>query len=183
METSRVLEAADMKRGERAVSARPVDLGEAYDTYAAPLYRYLLTLVGSQEDAEDALQDVFLAVGRTGLQHIRDVQPYLFQTARRQAISLLRKRRRRAREPEVAAQLSWIDIEACSEEDRALAIDLGRALQSLPPDQREVIVLHLAEGFTFREIAALCGISGNTAASRYRLALGKLRNALKGDAS
>ena len=169
METSRVLEAADMKRGERAVSARPVDLGEAYDTYAAPLYRYLLTLVGSQEDAEDALQEVFLAVGRKGLQHIRDVQPYLLQTARRQAISLLRKRRRRAREPEVAAQLSWIDI--------------GRALQSLPPDQREVVVLHLSEGFTFGEIASLCGISGNTAASRYRLALGKLREALKGDAS
>ena len=183
METSRVLETAGMKRGERAVSARPVDLGEAYDTYAAPLYRYLLTLLGSEEDAEDALQEVFLAVGRTGLKHIRDVQPYLFQSARRQAISLFRKRRRRAREPEVAAQLSWIDIEACTEDDRALAIDLGRALQSLPPDQREVIVLHLSEGFTFREIASLCGITSNTAASRYRLALGKLRDALKGDAS
>jgi len=183
METSRVLEAAGMKRGERAVSARPVDLGEAYDAYAAPLYRYLLTFVGSEEDAEDALQEVFVAVGRIGLKHIRDVQPYLFQTARRQAISLLRKRRRRAREPEVAAQLSWIDIEACPDDDRALAIDLGRALQSLPPDQREVIVLHLSEGFTFPEIAALCGVSANTSASRYRLALGKLRDALKGDAS
>ena len=183
METSRVLEAADMKRGERAVSARPVDLGEAYDTYGAPLYRYLLTLVGSEEDAEDALQEVFLAVGRIGLRHIRDVQPYLFQTARRQAISLRRKRRCRAREPEVAAQLSWIDVEACRMEDRALAIDLGRALQSLPPDQREVIAHHLSEGFTFREIASLCGIPGNTAASRYRIALGKLREALKGDAS
>lgn len=183
METSRVLEAAGMKRGERAVSAHPVDLGEAYDTYAAPLYRYLVTLLGSEEDAEDALQEVFLAVGRKGLQHVRDIQPYLFQTARRQAISLLRKRRRRAREPELAAQLSWIDIEACSEDDRALAIDLGRALQLLPPEQREIIVLHLSEGFTFPEIASVCGIPTNTAASRYRLALGKLRDALKGDAS
>ena len=122
METSCVLETAGMKRGERAVTARPVDLGEAYDTYAAPLYRYLLTIVGSEEDAEDALQEVFLAIGRTGLQHIRDIQPYLFQTARRQAISLLRKRRRRDREPEVAAQLSWIDIEACPVDDRALAM-------------------------------------------------------------
>ena len=122
-------------------------------------------------------------MGRVGLQHLTDVQPYLFQTARRQAISLLRKRRRRAREPEVAAQLSWIDIEACAVGDRALAIDLGRALQSLPPEQREVIVLHLSEGFTFREIASLCGVPRNTAASRYRLALEKLRDALKGDAS
>jgi len=183
METSRVLEAAGMKRGERAVSAIPVDLGEAYDTYAAPLYRYLVTLLGSEENSEDALQEVFLAVGRVGLRHIRDIQPYLFQTARRQAVSLLRKRRRRGRESEVAAQLSWIDIEACSEDDRALAIDLGRALQSLPPEQREIIVLHLSEGFTFREIPSVCGIPTNTVASRYRLALGKLRDALKGDAS
>ena len=182
MEISRVLEAAGMKRGERAISARPVDLGEAYDMYAAPLYRYLITLLGSEEDAEDALQEIFLAVGRLGLKRIRNIQAYLFQSARRQAISLLRKRRRRSQEPEVAARLSWIDTDACSVEDRALAIDIGRALHALPAEQREVIVLHVAEGFSFREIDRLCGIPVNTAASRYRLALEKLRLALEGDA-
>jgi len=181
MEMSRVLEAAGMKRGERAVSARPADLGEAYDAYAAPLYRYLLTLLGSEEDAEDALQEVFLAVSRLGMKRIRNIHAYLFQSARRQAISILRRRRRRARESEVAADLSWIDTEACPMDDRALAIDIGRALPGLPAEQREVIVLHLAEGLTFREIASLFGLPANTIASRYRLALEKLRHALKGD--
>jgi RNA polymerase sigma-70 factor (ECF subfamily) len=179
METSRVLEAGDLK-GEEAAAERPRDLGEVYDTYAAPLYRFLLTLLGSEQDAEDALQEVFLAVARIGLGRIRELRPYLFQAARRQAIGLLRKRRRR-READI--DMSWIDLEACAPEDRALAIDIDRALRSLPAEQREVIALHLSEGHTFREIAALSGTTKDTAFSRYRLGLAKLRDLLKGDAS
>ncbi len=180
METSRVLEAGDLKGEEGAAEAqRPRDLGEVYDAYAAPLYRYLLTLVGSEHDAEDALQETFLAVARLGLGRIRNLRPYLFQAARRQAISLLRRRRRR----DADADISWIDLAACGPEDRALAIDIDRALRSLPADQREVIALHLCEGYSFREIAALCGTTKDTAASRYRLGIAKLRGLLKGDAS
>jgi RNA polymerase sigma-70 factor (ECF subfamily) len=181
METSRVLEAGDLKGEEAAAEAeRPTHLGEVYEAYAAPLYRYLLTLVGSEQDAEDALQEVFLAVARIGLGRVRNLRPYLFQAARRQAIGLLRKRRRRR---ETDAEISWIDLEACGPDDSALAIDIDRALRSLPPNQREVIALHLSEGYSFREIAALCGTTKDTAFSRYRLGIAKLRGLLKGDAS
>jgi len=183
METSRVLHARDLQHQESVASARPTDLGEAYDAFAAPLYRYLLTFLGSREDAEDALQETFLGLARAGVTTVRDLQPYLFQAARRQAIAVMRRRRRRDQETEAAALVSWIDTETCPQEHRALAIDIDRAVRALPPDQREVVSLHLSQGFTFREIAAMCGVSQNTATSRYRLALAKLREALKGEAS
>jgi RNA polymerase sigma-70 factor (ECF subfamily) len=48
-------------------------------------------------------------------------------------------------------------------------------MQELPPEQREVIVLKFFHGMTFSEIGRVAGISPNTAASRYRYALDKLR--------
>jgi len=92
---------------------------------------------------------------------------------------VLRARRRSDREA-AAAQVSWLDAERCLAEDRALAIDLDRALCALSAEQREVVVLHITEGMTFREIAELCAIPPDTAASRYRLAIGKMRAILKG---
>jgi RNA polymerase sigma-70 factor (ECF subfamily) len=55
---------------------------------------------------------------------------------------------------------------------------LTRALTTLPAAQREVIALKIDGGLTFAEIAAVIGTSANTAASRYRYALEKLRAAL-----
>lgn len=60
------------------------------------------------------------------------------------------------------------------------SIDLDRALDALPAPQRQVIVLHLVEGFSFREIGRLTGVSLFTAAARYRLALYRLRSLLGG---
>jgi len=54
-----------------------------------------------------------------------------------------------------------------------------RAIDTLPAEQREVVVLHVLEGFSFREIGGLTGVSMFTAAARYRLATGKLRTLLQ----
>ncbi len=53
------------------------------------------------------------------------------------------------------------------------------AVSQLPPEQAEVVVLKIWEGFTFAEIADLIGESPNTAASRYRYALEKLSRSLQ----
>jgi len=51
-------------------------------------------------------------------------------------------------------------------------------LASIPDDQRHVIVLHVWGELTFAQIAEILDISSNTAASRYRYALAKLREAM-----
>jgi len=56
---------------------------------------------------------------------------------------------------------------------------LNAALNGLPVDQREVVVLKTYEDMTFKQIAKLLNISANTAASRYRYALEKMKVFLK----
>ena len=58
------------------------------------------------------------------------------------------------------------------------SIDVARALDALPPEQREVVELHVIEGFSFREIGGLTGVSMFTAAARYRLAIGRMKQQL-----
>ncbi|MHC4537533.1 MAG: RNA polymerase sigma factor [Planctomycetota bacterium] len=58
---------------------------------------------------------------------------------------------------------------------------LNHAMMQLSHEQREVIMLHLRGGMKFREIAGLQGISINTAKSRYRYGLDKLRLLLNGE--
>jgi RNA polymerase sigma-70 factor (ECF subfamily) len=64
------------------------------------------------------------------------------------------------------------------ERDYAAEQNLRRALRDLPDDQREVIVLHVWGELTFSEIGELLNVSSNTAASRYRYALTKLRGSM-----
>ena len=57
---------------------------------------------------------------------------------------------------------------------------LQRALLALPAEQREVVALKIDGGLTFAQIAQVMDVSINTAASRYRYALEKLRSSLGG---
>jgi len=156
------------------------ELAAIYDAYSGSLYRYLLALLSRAEDAEDALQEVFVGLlRRRGRGEIENLQAYLFRAARNQALTIRRKRKKRERES-AAAALSWIDVEACDPEAREMAIEVDRCLPRLPAEQREVMVLRLSEGLTFREIAELLGLPLNTATGRYRLGLSKLRALLKG---
>ena len=52
---------------------------------------------------------------------------------------------------------------------------MRRALTALPEMQREIVVLHVFNGFSFREIGNITRVSTFTAASRYRLAIDRLR--------
>ena len=70
-----------------------------------------------------------------------------------------------------------VDVESAQPAFEA-SIDVARALDELPEEQRQVVVLHLIEGFSFREIGRLTGVSLFTAAGRYRLAVGRLRKLL-----
>lgn len=162
----------------RVGAEHAVDLGALYDAYGGALYRYLLALLGSADEAEDALQEVFLGLLRRPHDvPIEQWRPYLFRAAHNQALGLLRRRQRE----EPLSETSWIDTGSGDFADREFAFDVDRAVRLLPREQREVIFLKLSEGLTFRQIASVLGIPQNTAASRYRLAIARLRQLLQGD--
>lgn len=157
----------------------PLEPGDAvavlYDRFAPALYRTARTLVG-ESLAEDAVQETFVGLVRAGVApaDLENAKAYLF-AALRHAAAKLRARAGRER-PVPPGELLDLPTPATPEVGRAA--ELERALRSLPAEQREVIALKIDGGLTFAEVAACLGVSPNTAASRYRYALEKLRAAL-----
>jgi RNA polymerase sigma-70 factor (ECF subfamily) len=158
-------------------AGEPSAFEELYDRYAVGLLGVARTLVGSRQDAEDAVQELFvnLVRHRQALGGVRELRPYVFTVLRR----IARRRRRAAPEPlagEVVSPAAGPVRAALARERAAL---LERQIAALPPAQREVLALHLDGGLTFAEIGAVTGTSPSTAASRYRYALEKLRARLR----
>jgi RNA polymerase sigma-70 factor, ECF subfamily len=165
---------------EPAGQPLPLEPGDAvaalYDRFGPALYRTARTLLNRDDLAEDAVQETFVGLvrARVGATDLENAKAYLF-AALRHAAAKLRTRAGRER-PVPPADL--LDLPATSPAAVGRAAELERALRSLPAEQREVIALKIDGGLTFAEIAACLGVSPNTAASRYRYALEKLRAAL-----
>jgi RNA polymerase sigma-70 factor, ECF subfamily len=150
-----------------------------YDCFAASLFRVAVTILGSSQDAEDAVQEVFVALfrGRQRLRQVENLRAYLFAALRRTAARrAAAPHRPRSLSPQELAQIA---SPASIGPDKEQELRLERALRSLPGEQREVIALKVDGGLTFAEIGVVLGINANTAASRYRYGLEKLRAALE----
>ena len=150
-----------------------------YDQFGAALFRVAHALLGSSQDAEDSIQEVFVGLvrARQSLKKVESLRAYLFSSLRRAAARLATQRKTRLGLP-----LDQIgDVAAPGERAGASDQDvrLEKALERLPAEQRELIVLKIDGELTFAEIGAVLGIPLNTAASRYRYALEKLRAMLE----
>lgn len=147
-------------------------LSAVYDHHAAALYRLLVAMLGNSEDAEDVLQEVFVKLATKSLSRIANLRPYLFRMARNEAINMLRRRQREQRLVE-----SCIDenIPLTANVPSAVNHDWQKLLARLPLEQREIVALKIWEEMTFAEIAAVVKTSPNTAASRYRYGIERLR--------
>jgi RNA polymerase sigma-70 factor (ECF subfamily) len=154
---------------------------ELYERHGEGLYRYLLFKLGSAEDAEDVLQECFCRFARYDLRWrlVRNVRAFVFRVARNEADrSLRRKLGRREGERMIASGAARAFAAAiAAPEEPALALLLRRTGE-LPAEQREAVYLKVFDGLTFKEIASVSGVSVNTAASRYRYGIDKLRDAL-----
>lgn len=140
-----------------------------YEAKAAGLILYGRSLGLSHSEAEDVLQETFVTLLR---------RPMVPDNPDAYSVSVYRSRaynyhrslwRRLARELE---SHHWFErAEDQTEEERAAM----RGLETLPLEQREVIVLKIWHDYTFEEIGRLLELSPNTVAGRYRYGLNKLR--------
>ena len=164
---------------DRANEAEPV-LEKLYDGYAQPLFRYALALLASPEDAEDAVQEVFVRIARERrrLGKIGNIKAYLFAATRNAAYSMLRRQKRMDKLNEAACS-DFLAKSASRSTGRSE--ELCEAFAKLPVEQREVLVLKAFDEMTFKEIAETIGTSINTAAGRYRYGIARLRQALEED--
>lgn len=158
-------------------------LEDLYDTYSVPLFRYALMLTRSRDDAEDAVQVVFIRIARqwNRLARVENVKAYLYAAIRNAAFNILRSKRRREAAQESIYAAFQVDQQLANGGDAVESRTLCEALDELPVDQREVLMLKIYDEMTFKEIADTVGASINTVASRYRYGIQKLRKALEVD--
>lgn len=147
-------------------------LEELFDVCGDQLYGLALWRTGSPADAEDAVQEVWLRLARSGaaLARIRNPRAYLFRMARNAAVDIVSRRREILMEDPPPTLVVVDDVDAAVDGARA-----SELIRSLAPKFREVVYLHDLLGLTFREVAAICSIPLFTAASRHRLAIRRLR--------
>lgn len=160
----------------------PLDFERLYDDHAQALLAFLLNFTRHEADTRDLLQEVFVKLAnRPDLLHgVRDERAFLLRLAHNQAIDLIRRRGTREKHYEqLAGETIAVFAPVAEPDELAFREALSAALGELPPDQRAAVHLKLWEGLTFEQIAELLGIPLNTAASRYRYGIDKLRQRLR----
>jgi RNA polymerase sigma-70 factor (ECF subfamily) len=157
----------------------PSALDLVWNEHASDLLGYLVTLHGSRHEAEDTLQEVFVTIAtkRAYVAAARNLKAYLFRLARNTALNRIKRDGRRREKLHQAADWLEIEVSDAGGEDRSGL--LAAALAQLPEEQRTVVVMKFFRDKTFGEIGDMLQISANTAASRLRYGMEKLKTLLR----
>jgi RNA polymerase sigma-70 factor (ECF subfamily) len=185
----------EMETADRELLARyrggDVDaLAELVERYRRPLYGYILHMTEGRGDADDVFQEVWCRAIRKlrGYRH-GNFQGWLMKIAHNLVIDRARKRG-----PEYSLDAEREDGISLREtvagdtpdpsrqiEGRDLGQRIAEAVRRLPPPQREVFLLRTRAEMPFQRIAAIQGVSVNTALARMHYAVGRLRKRLRAD--
>jgi len=161
---------------------RATEIERLYDEHAQPLFAFLLNFTRDGHDTRDVLQEIFVKIAREPelLGGVREERAFLIRLAHNAAIDLIRRRGTRERTKEnFAAEKVSPFAPTNDPDDKLFREELAFALGELPEEQRAVVHLKLWEHLTFEQIAETLEIPPNTAASRYRYGLDKLRERLR----
>ena len=173
----------DLIRGIAAGDQRA--LGELYDSTNRSVFGLVLRILNDPSNAEEVTLEVFTQVWRQAANYDpRRGTPsaWILTIARSRAIDRFRStdQTRRRQEPLATVETARSDgadpEESASEAERREIV--RSALDSLPPEQRQVIELAYFGGLSHSEIAAECSLPLGTVKTRTRLAMGRLRTAL-----
>jgi RNA polymerase sigma-70 factor (ECF subfamily) len=145
-----------------------------YRQHRKGLFTLALSITRQPESAEDAVHDAIVRLCRSGRTPTGDPVAYVFAAVRNAAID--QKRR--------VGSVSIFDVpepaqkaDGSADEKESTAMVAG-AIDNLPADQREAVIMHLYTGLTFQQAAEVSRVPLQTMASRYRRALTKLREQL-----
>ena len=178
------VEITDVALVRAIAQADQMALSQLYDRYARVLYSLGFKMLGSAEEAEELVVDVFSQVWRNVSSYCEErgrVDTWLFTMTRSRALDRLRKRKRQSKIMDASVQEASID-HVDSPQDQLLIQErrnqVENALKQLPDEQRNVIELAYFGGLSKSEIAAQTGVSVGTVKTRTRLGLNKLRGLL-----
>ena len=153
-----------------------------YRRHKDSIYRYLLRLSGHRDTADDVFQDAWgkIIKARDTYRPTARFTTFLYRVAHNCLIDHRRRNKRHVHSVPLEEELHGSPgetLEMCTE--RSLARErLARALATLPDEQRDAFLLHEEGGLTVDDIAAVTGCNRETAKSRLRYAVAKLRKAI-----
>jgi RNA polymerase sigma-70 factor (ECF subfamily) len=158
---------------------------ELYNRESAGLIRYATGILGSREDARDAVQETFFRLwqNRARLDPTADPARLLYTIVRNLARDRLRhlaveqRPRPLAETPHVVAAGALVAEEGESRDE--LQEQVWRALETLSPRQREIVLLRWQRQLTYEEIGAELGIAPGTASAHMHRAIAQLRLLLR----
>jgi RNA polymerase sigma factor (sigma-70 family) len=156
------------------------------------LFNFIRRFVPSREDAEDILQDVFYQfISYANIEVIERIDGWLFKAARNKIIDNSRKKTTESFSEQILE--TFDEEESYSIEDFLPSIGLTpedlflkdefnekfeTALSELPPEQRDVFLMNEIDGYPFKEISGITGLSVNTLLSRKHYAVKQLKKKL-----
>ena len=155
---------AQAQQGDQAA------FGELYDRYLTKVYRRVYTLV-PESDVEDVTQEVFISVARSlgSFRGGSSFSTWLYRIVKRRVADYYRKNERRVEQVELEKADHIVGANPLG--DKADELLLRQALRALPESHREVIMLRLAEGLPFQEVAERLGIRLGAAKVRFYRAI------------
>jgi RNA polymerase sigma factor (sigma-70 family) len=151
-----------------------------YARHRGPLYRYVLHRVGDAATANDLYQGAWEKIirARHSYRPSAPFRAWMFRVTHNHVMDHFR-----AAKPDVDLPMEQLESpgpgpeQQCSEAEKAQA--LKRAVSGLPVEQKEAILLRLEGGFDLQAIADITGVSRETAKSRLRYAVDKLKAAMQ----
>ncbi len=153
-----------------------------------PIGRFVRRLIGDTPEAEDAIQDTFVSfyMHMDRIEPVENLRPYIFRIARNRCYDMLRRQGRYDHlslddEP-TNVRVSFSLHEKDMPEDTAhwllLLMEVQQAMELLPENQRQAIILYAEEEMSYAEIAEVMEVSIGTVKSRLFHAKAKLRGLL-----
>ncbi len=173
------------KSVKRQGAERVVDesaLIRLYEQFRRPIHSYTYRLLGSQEDADDVTQEVFVRACTSwdGLYEREHLSAWLYRIATNLCVDLLRRRKRiswwplapryrnddQSSDDGISNDLAQFLVDSGGIPEIAERELIRLALSSMPEEYAIVLVLNAAQGVPYQEIAQIVGISPNAAATR-----------------
>jgi len=146
---------------------------EWYHLYKNGVYGYIFTFVRNHADTEDILQNVFLALLNLGekTKKIKYPKSYIFRMARNETMRILKKTNK-----ESVKDSFFFDKQSVNNIDDFIdKNEIQTALDKLPLEEREIIIMRVYEQMTFKEIACITNRFLPSITTKYYRAIKKLK--------
>ena len=164
---------------QRIADGDPLALSALYDRHAQTIYSHAFHLLGDAAEAEDAVEETFWRVWRRARDYdpaIPDVATWLLMVCRQRAAERLRVKKRST--DRLLEDTTGLGAAVSADGTDRDGDGIAASLAAIPADQRTVLELGFFRGMAPAEVAAVTKQSPETARTRLRVAIRKLRDAL-----